>query len=169
MSRGCTRTFVLVVLASLALAGCATPAARGGPPAAAKAPPAAPVVAGSTLPTIEGAKAVAQEEIKRYGAGDAGGAWDLLDTASQAKVSRADYVAVHDACPLRAPQYTITGARLETPTQAVITVSFLITSQAYNVNYEGGRWRWQMRASDAASYAGGAAADIARMKKAGVC
>lgn len=126
-------------------------------------------VAGSEVSTLDGAKAVAQEELDRYGAGDAAGAWDLLDSASQAKVPRADYIAVHDACPLRAPNYTIKSARLETPTQAVIIVAYLGTTNAYKVNYEAGRWRWAMQPSDAASYQDGVAADIARLKKLGVC
>jgi hypothetical protein len=60
------------------------------------------------------AKVLAEAELDRYGAGDASGAWDLLDKSSQATVSRADYVAVHDACPLRALSYTIKSARMQT-------------------------------------------------------
>src|SRR4051812_289854 len=116
-----------------------------------------------------GPKALAQAEIDRYGAGDVGGAWDLLDSGSKAKVSRADYIAVHDACPLRAPTYTVKSARLETPTQAVVTIGYLGMGQAYKVNYEAGQWRWQMAPSDAQGYAKGAKAKIAEMKKLGLC
>jgi hypothetical protein len=55
----------------------------------------------------------------------------------------ADYIAVHDACPLRAPAYSLKNARLETPTQAVITVGFLGMAQAYKVNYETRQWQRQ--------------------------
>ncbi len=108
-------------------------------------------------------------KIDRYAAGDAGGAWDLLDGASKSKVNRADYIAVHDAFPLRAPAYSLKNARLETPTQAVITVGFLGMAQAYKVNYETRQWRWQMAPSDITGYAKGATAKIAEMKKLGVC
>ena len=135
--------------------------------------PAVPVsgaaVDGADAATIDGAKALAQEELDRYGAGDAAGAWDLFDEATQAKVSRVDYVAVHDACPLRAPSYTIKSARMESPTQAVITVAYLGTSQAYKVLFENGQWRWQMQPSDAAGYKDGSAANIMRLKRLGVC
>ena len=145
---------------TLALSGATTIAPAVADPAA---------VAGADAPTLEGAKALAQEELDRYAAGDAAGAWDLLDAASQSKVKRTDYIAVHDACPLRAPNYTIKRARRETPSQAVITVEYLGMSQAYKVNFERGQWRWAMQPSDAASYSNGADADIARLKKLGIC
>ena len=156
------------VIAAESIAACSSlgsPHGAVGP--AADANPA--FVEGADAPTLDGAKALAQEEITRYGAGDAAGAWDLLDAASQAKVSRADYIAVHDACPLRAPAYTIKSARLETPTQAVITVGFLGLSQAYKTNYEHGQWRWQMAPADAAGYKNGAKPKIDDLKKLGLC
>jgi hypothetical protein len=162
------RSVLLAVAAlsgGLALGGCAaTPTF-----ASTATPVSSATVDGADATTLDGAKALAQEELNRYGAGDAGGAWDLLDQTSQTAVSRADYIAVHDACPLRALSYTIKSARMETPTQAVITVAYMGTSQAYKVNYEGGQWRWQMQPSDAANYKNGAQADIARLKKLGLC
>ena len=168
------RSSVSLLLAAVAAAVLSSGCAAESAPAPAETSGAAatvdqPAVAGAGAPTLEGAKALAQEELDRYGAGDAAGAWDLLDSASQSTVKRADYVAVHEACPLRAPNYTIKSVRLETPTQAVITVAYLGMSQAYKVNYEDGQWRWAMQPSDAASYSQGADADIARLKKLGLC
>ena len=84
-------------------------------------------------------------------------------------MTRADYIDVHDACPLRAPAYTIKSARLENPNQAVITIGYLGMAQAYKVNYENGQWRWQMAPSDVDSYKGGAPAKIKALKKLGLC
>jgi hypothetical protein len=154
-----------LVLGSCSIGGTATPSSRG-----AAIPDNGPAsVAGADEPTLDGAKALAQAEIDRYAAGDAGGAWDLLDATSQAKVSRADYIAVHEACPLRAPAYTLKSARLEAPAQAVIAVGFLGLAQIYKTNYESGHWRWQMAPSDADEYRGGATAKIAALKKLGLC
>jgi hypothetical protein len=155
---------------ALVLSGCTVSGTAGPDSQSAAIPDNGPAsVAGADEPTLDGAKALAQAEIDRYAAGDAGGAWDLLDAASQAKVNRADYIAVHEACPLRAPAYTLKSARLETPTQAVITVGFLGLSQAYKTNYQNGHWRWQMAPSDADEYRVGATAKIAALKKLGLC
>ena len=161
---------LFVVLASAAaLCACNNPVLPT-PGAAPSVPDNGPAsVEGADQQTIDGAKALAQAEIDRYAAGDTGGAWDLLDQASQSKVSRADYIAVHNACPLRAPMYALKSARLETPTQAVATISYLGMAQAYKVNYENGEWRWQMAPSDATGYAKGAKAKITEMKKLGLC
>jgi hypothetical protein len=158
------------ILAAAAIGGLLLAGCSAAPtPIPAPAPVSSAAVDGADAATIDGAKALAQEELDRYGAGDAAGAWDLLDAVSQAKVSRTDYVAVHDACPLRAPSYTIKSARMESPTQAVITVAYLGTTQAYKVIFENEQWRWQMQPTDASGYKDGPAANIARLKKLGVC
>jgi hypothetical protein len=163
----------LATVICAALAGCA-----GAVPVAA---PTASEGAGSTLvvvetavpaaadSSLEGAKALAQQEIDRSRAGDVAGAWRLLDSTSQTEVSRADYVTVHEACPLRAPTYVIKSARLESETKAVVTIMYRGMSQAYDVVYEEDQWRWQLPASDAANYKDGAADTIVKMRKIGVC
>jgi hypothetical protein len=163
------RHLAVVVASAAALCACNnnTLPAAGSAPSIPDNGPAS--IDGADQQTIDGAKALAQAEIDRYGAGDAGGAWDLLDHTSQTTVSRADYIAVHDACPLRAPTYALKSARLETPTQAVVTIGYLGMALAYKVNYENGQWRWQMASSDLNGYAKGAAAKIAQMKKLGLC
>ncbi len=161
------RAFGAFLACAIALSACTASGTAGSNSQNPAIPDNGPAsVAGANEPTLDGAKALAQAEIDRYAAGDAGGAWDLLDSTSQAKVSRADYIAVHDTCPLRAPAYTLKSARLETPTQAV---GFLGLSQAYKTNYENGHWRWQMATSDADEYHDGATAKIAALKKLGMC
>ena len=163
------RSLAILLVSAAILSGCSGNAVLGSPSAASVSDNGPSGVDGADQQTLDGAKALAQAEIDRYGAGDAGGAWDLLDSGSKARVSRADYIAVHNACPLRAPVYTVKSARLETPTHAVVTIGYLGMGQAYKVNHEEGQWRWQMAPSDAQGYSKSATAKITEMKKLGLC
>jgi hypothetical protein len=163
------RRLAILLASAAALSGCSGNAVLGTPSAPSVPDNGPSSVDRADQQTLDGAKALAQAEIDRYGAGDAGGAWDLLDRGSKARVSRTDYIAVHDACPLRAPAYSVKSARLETPTQAVVTIAYLGMGQAYKVNYEDGQWRWQMAPSDAQGYSKGAPAKITEMRKLGLC
>ena len=159
-----TRLAVLALV--LALTAC-----TGGQDA--RDPVAPPVQADSTLPlrpppTPElgaaagraGARAVAEEQVRRWTSRDYAGAWELWSARGQATLSRYDYERLSYACA-GVVALTVEDVRTLDARRAVATLRRAGGTVDYPLVRERGRWRWQPAADDLRSYRAGVEALVA--------
>lgn len=149
------KKLTLALIATLALAGCSSsqvPAAA--PPArtttTTHGPSASPI---GDPQTYDGAKAAVDRLTAAIAAHDGGTAWDMLTSAGQAAISRADYVKVVRQCPrLFTSEQTLSIALNTSATIATITATAPADQGGGTITwtmiYERGHWKHQP--SDAA-------------------
>lgn len=98
--------------------------------------------------TYDAAKAAVDKTIAATKARDGGTAWDMLTSAGQAAMSRADYIKVIDACPKFAANDELVSVAMNAAgTTATVTMSTPAnlggSTYTWVVVYENGHWRHQ--------------------------
>jgi hypothetical protein len=161
------RRAVLAALscAVLGLSGCTAdhPAGTGGPGSAGSANRAAGVA------NPEAAGATAQTEFGLLAGGDYGGAWELLSQAAQQSISRADFVAVNTACPLRGVPGEVVAVRPVNDGEVDVDWKRGQQSGTAQLLFVGGAWRYQPDQSTLDSYRLGADKLVAQLRAAHEC
>lgn len=109
---------------------------------------------------VAGARAVAEEQVRRYTSQDYAGAWELWSARGQRAVSRYDYARVSYACAGLA-ELSVVDVRRVGPRRAVATLLRPGGTVDYPLVYERGRWRWQPAADVLRSFRAGVEAVVA--------
>jgi hypothetical protein len=129
----------------------------------------ASVASGPQPKTLDAAKLAAQTMFDRFSGGDFAGAWEMYTATAKKAISQADYVKLNQACARKGLAITLTSARLDGPTTAIVIAKQLVAAQAYTMVYEGNAWRLQPAPAGLKLYSLGADKAIAAQRKAGTC
>lgn len=161
------RRLASIALVAVAALGSTTACTKDAP--AGNTAAAAPGSGAPEAQTVTAAQAAAQTVFDRFSAGDFAGAWDMYTTAGQAAISQADYVKLNEACSRKGLAITVSSARLQNPTTAIVIAKQLVATQSYTMLYQQNAWRLQPAKEGIALYKLGAIKAIAAQKKAGTC
>jgi hypothetical protein len=109
---------------------------------------------------LAGARAVAEEQVRRYTGRDYAGAWDLWSARGRRALSRYDYVRLSNACA-GLVELSVESVRADGARRAVARLRRVGGTVDYPLVREAGRWRWQPAADDLRSYRAGVEALVA--------
>ena len=119
--------------------------------------------------TLDAAKIAAQTMFDRFSGGDFAGAWEMYTDAGKKAITKADYVKLNEACARKGLAITLTSARLEGDSKAIVIAKQLVAAQSYTMVYEGDAWKLEPAPAGLKLYAQGAQRAILAQKKAGTC
>ncbi|MER7131310.1 DUF4352 domain-containing protein [Streptosporangium saharense] len=108
---------------------------------------------GTQEQTEDGARAAAQQAFDLYSGGSYGEFWDRWSTASQALITRDDYLRLHRQCeqPAEGVRFTINSATV-TGTTAKVQANRLILALTIDFVYENETWRYVLPADQQQEY-----------------